>query len=63
MRCRILYRPSRRFHTVKPVPGPNVCLAFLEDMLPARGREAFMKAVRAALNPRLLERYEGLYSR
>lgn len=47
----------------EPVRGPNVCLAFLEDMLPTRGQEAFMKAARAALNSRLLERYERLHSR
>ena len=45
------------------VPSPNVCLAFLKDMLPTRGHEAFMKAARAALNPRLLKRYERLHSR
>ena len=47
----------------EPVRGPKVCLAFLKDMLPTRGQEAFMKAARAALNPRLLKRYERLYSR
>ena len=47
----------------EPVPGPNVCLAFLEDMLPTRGHEAFMKATRSTLNPKLLERYEGLDAR
>lgn len=47
----------------EPVPGPKVCLAFLKDMLPTRGQEAFMKAARAALNSRLLKRYERPYSR
>lgn len=47
----------------EPVRGPKVCLAFLKDMLPTRGQEAFMKAARAALNPKLLKRYERLYSR
>lgn len=54
----LLRRPLR-----ESVPGPNVCLAFLADMLPTRGLEAFMNAARAALNPRLLERYERLHSR
>ena len=43
-----------------PLPGPKVCLAFLEDMLPTRAQEAFMNAARSTLNARLLERYEGL---
>ena len=47
----------------EPVPGPNVCLAFLEDMLPTRGQDAFMKATRATLNARLIERYEKLNTR
>ena len=41
------------------VRGPKVCMAFLEDMLPTRGQEAFMNATRSILNARLLERYEG----
>ena len=44
----------------EPVPGPNVCLAFLKDMMPTRGHEAFMKAARATLHPTFLERYETL---
>ena len=46
------------------VSGPNVCLAFLKDLLPTRGQEAFMNAARAALNPGLFKRYEErLHSR
>ena len=47
----------------EPVPGPKICLAFLKDMLPTRSQEAFMKAARAALNSRFIERYERLHSR
>ena len=55
----LLVRRSLR----EPVPGPNVCLAFLKDMMPTRGQESFMKAARAALNARFLKRYERLHSR
>ena len=54
----LLRRPLR-----ESVPGPNVCLAFLKDMVPTRGLEAFMNAARAALNSRLVKRYERLHSR
>ena len=42
------------------VPGPKVCLALLKGALPTRSLEAFMAAARAALNARLIERYEKL---
>ena len=45
------------------VPGPKVCLAILKGALPTRSLEAFMAAARAALNPRLLDRYERLNPR
>ena len=54
----LLRRPLR-----ESVPGPNVCLAFLEDMVPTRGLEVFMNTARTALNSRLLDRYERLQSR
>ena len=47
----------------EPVPGPKVCLAILKGALPTRSLEAFMAAARAALNVRLLERYERLNPR
>ena len=47
----------------EPVPGPKVCLALLKGALPTRSLEVFMAAARAALNARLIERYERLSPR
>ena len=47
----------------EPVPGPKVCLALPKSALPTRSLETFMAAARAALNARLVERYERMSTR
>jgi len=48
---------------LEPVPGPKVCLALPKGALPTRSLEAFMVHARAALNARLVKRFERVSTR